>query len=198
MNNELKIALISSISTLIIALASGYLSYLWSTSSQKKIHSHQTRLHAYSDLLGYKQLIPQLIVSRFEAFILSDYHEYKWHINGNPKESIDLSEATRWMHKSEDYVIEISKTVQNLFVTIGEIRVVFKYTPELNKLCDNVYNFKTIKFEQRPSKKWTLQELEEWKEKAIRNIKILADDTMKVPIDNLAKYLEKELQNKYK
>ncbi len=131
MSNELKVVIISSIGTLIIALLSGYLSYRWGVSSQKNIYDHQMRLKAYSELIGYRQLLSQLFVSRYEAFIFSDYHECRWKIQGAPKESIDQTEAIRWMHKSEDLVLEISRTVQNLFQTVGVIRVLFKQSPEL-------------------------------------------------------------------
>jgi hypothetical protein len=122
MSNELKVAIISSVGTLVIALLSGYLSYLWGVSSQKKIYNHEMKLKAYSELIGYRQLLSQLFVSRFEAFSFSDYHEYRWKIQGAPKDSLDQKEAIRWMHKSEDLVLEINRTVQKLFETVGVIR----------------------------------------------------------------------------
>jgi len=152
------------------------------------------RLKAYSELIGYRQLLSQLFVSRYEAFIFSDYHEYRWKIQGSPKESIDQKEAFRWMHKSEDLVLEISRTVQKLFETLGVIRVLFKQTPELKELSDNIYNFKTLKFEKRPQQNWTLEELEEWKLKAVSNVQHLVEGTIRDPINKLTFYLEKELQ----
>lgn len=194
MSNELKVAIISSLGTLIIVLVSGYLSYLWGVSSQKKIYNHQMRLKAYSELIGYRQLLSQLFVSRYEAFIFSDYHEYRWKIQGAPKESIDQKEAIRWMHKSEDLVLEISRTVQNLFETVGVIRVLFKQTPELQELSNNIYNYKTLKFEERPQNNWSLEQLEEWKLKAVPNVQRLVEETIRDPINKLTFYLEKELQ----
>lgn len=194
MSNELKVALISSIGTLLIALLSGFLSYHWSVSSQKKIYDHQMRLKAYSELIGYRQLLSQLFVSRYEAFIFSDYHEYRWKIQGAPKESIDQKEAIRWMHKSEDLVLEISRTVQNLFQTVGVIRVLFNQSTELQALSNDIYNYKTIEFKQRPQDSWSLEHLEEWKLTSISEVQHLVDETIRDPISKLSFYLEKELQ----
>ncbi len=194
MSNVL-VAIISSLGTLIIALLSGYLSYLWSVSSQKKIYNHQMRLKAYSELNGYRQLLSQLFVSRYEAFIFSDYHEYRWKIQGSPKESIDLKEAIRWMNKSEDLVLEISRTVQKLFETVGFIRILFKQTSELQELSDNIYYFKTLKIEKKPQQNWKLEELEEWKLKAIPNVQRLVEGTIKDSINKLTFYLDKELRD---
>lgn len=193
MSNELKVVIISSVGTLFIALLSGYLSYLWGVSSQKKIYNHEMKLKAYSELIGYRQLLSQLFVSRFEAFAFSDYHEYRWKIQGAPKESLDQKEAIRWMHKSEDLVLEISRTVQNLFETVGVIRVLFRQTPELQELSDKIYNYKTIKFEKRPQADWSIEQLEEWKLKVVPEIQTLVEKSIRDPINNLTFYLEKEL-----
>lgn len=195
MSNELKVAIISSACTLIIALMSGYLSYLWGVASQKKIYNHQTKLKAYSELIGYRQLLSQLYVSRYEAFIFSDYHEFRWKIQGSPKESIDKDEAIRWMHRSEDLVLEISRTIQKLFETVGVIRVLFKETPELIDFSNNIYNFKTLKFIQRPDNSWTLEQLEEWKLKAVPSVQRNVEETIRDPINKLTFYLEKELRD---
>ena len=194
MNNEMKIVIISSIGTLFIALLSGYLSYHWSLSSQKKIYNHQMRLQTYSELLGYRQLLSQLFVSRFEALIYSDYHEYRWKIQGAPGESIDKTEAIRWMHKSEDLVIEISKEVQNLFKTIGAIRVLFNDSPELQKLSNNIFNYKNLEIIQRPNENWSLEQIEEWKLKSVSSGHSLVDENISIPIKKLVTYLENELK----
>ena len=56
-----------------------------------------------------KFITTRLSVSRFEAWIFSDYHEARWKLAGDPTGSLDLQEAQRWMGKSEDLALEIAK-----------------------------------------------------------------------------------------
>ncbi len=64
--------------------------------------------------MGLKILLMQKYVSRFEAYVFSDYFEYCWKKLGSPPESIDFKEAMRHLGKSEDLVLEISKAHQQL------------------------------------------------------------------------------------
>jgi len=64
----------------------------------------------FARLMGRKITTEQLYVSRYEAFMFSDYNEERWRRSGSPKDSLDLQEAQRWMHRSEDLA-----TVRALF-----------------------------------------------------------------------------------
>ncbi|MDO8690027.1 MAG: hypothetical protein Q7R39_08470, partial [Dehalococcoidia bacterium] len=100
----------------------------------------QKRQQAYPEIMGRKFLLMQLYVSRFEARIFSDYHEQRWR---NSPDSLDLSEAQRWMHKSEDLALEIAKTNQSLFESIGLVKASFRRDDELDTLTQHIYHFRT-------------------------------------------------------
>lgn len=44
----------------------------------------QGRQQAYGELMGRKAMMAQLLVSRFEAWIYSDYYEARWKLAGKP------------------------------------------------------------------------------------------------------------------
>ena len=55
--------------------------------------------------MGLKIPLIQNYVSRFEASVFSDYHEYCWKMFGCPLDSFDVDETKRPMKRSEDLVL---------------------------------------------------------------------------------------------
>jgi hypothetical protein len=103
--------------------------------------------------MGKKQLRRQLFLSRFEAMIFSDYHERRWKLAGSPEKSMDLEEAQRWMHKSENLALDIARTNQALFESVGLARPTFTQSAELTHLTERIYHFKLLLFRLRPTKR---------------------------------------------
>jgi arsenate reductase-like glutaredoxin family protein len=93
--------------------------------------------------MGNKQLRRQLFVSRFEAMIFSDYHERRCKLARSPERSMDLEEAQRWMHKSENLALDIARTNQALFESVGLARPTFTQSAELTHLTERIFYFKT-------------------------------------------------------
>jgi len=107
--------------SLIIAVVGAYLGY----TTQVQLTGKQKRQQAYSELMGRNIARTQIIITRSEAYVYSKYYERQWQLAGMPKESFDLQEGQRWMHKSEDLVLEIAKSNQGLFETLGLVRMYF-------------------------------------------------------------------------
>ncbi len=99
-----------------------YLTARYSFQNQLRLATYQARQQSYAAIMGKKFLLAQLYVSRFEALVHSDYHERLWQLAGSPAASLDLEEAKRWMHKSEDLAIDVARTNQSLFESIGLAR----------------------------------------------------------------------------
>lgn len=189
------IVLFSPVFALIGVFLGSYLTYRFGLKQQIKIGDYQKRQKVFGELMGLKFLITQLYVSRFEAFIFSDYHEARWKLGECTKESLDLQEAQRWMHQSEKLVLDIAKSNQALFETIGSIRVVFNNTPTLETLTEKIYRFKTPKVEGPPTNA-DVRQLESWKNKAVKDLQELVEQEYGKPIDNLLSYLATEIKQK--
>jgi hypothetical protein len=117
--------------------------------------------------MGHKALITQLLYSRFEAYVFSDEHEERWHMEGEPKDSLDLREAQRWMHKSEELAVEIAKSRKNLYDTLGLIRSYFTHSEKLKELTNKIYHSKGIEIKVRPIR-FNAEQIKAWKEKNIK------------------------------
>lgn len=110
-----------------------------------KVKEYEKKLTAYLELMGLKIPLIQNYVSRFEASVFSDYHEYCWKMFGCPLDSFDVDETKRPMKRSEDLVFEISKIHQQLFEKLALIKILFAQKKELDLLVLKLYNFKTLK-----------------------------------------------------
>ena len=71
------------------------------------------------------------------------------------------------MHRSEDLVLELARTNQSLFENIGSARTAFTPSPELTKLTDALYRFRSIEIAPAPANA-DVAALEQWKTAAVR------------------------------
>ena len=182
-------AVISGIFTLLgafIAMLSGillvYLTNKLEIKKEIKLKNHEKCQSVYSELMGMRLVMSQLYLSRFEALIHSDYHEFKYKITKDP---IDLSESIRWMHKSEDYVKEITQNNQKLFEKLGFVKILFPNSSELDRLIEDISNFKTPIVLQKPTDEMNISQLDEWDGIAIKDLQKIVEKEYKQPIDNL-------------
>ena len=161
---------------------------------QIKVRNRQEQHQVFSRLMGQKFMLAQLYVSRFEALIHSDYHEVKWKLIGAPAESLDLQEAQRWMHRSEELALNIASNIQTLFESIGLIHILFLATPTLEKLINRIYHFKTPAIKVPPEGSDSSQ-LESWKINAVKQLQGLVEKEYAHPIEELLNYLASELSD---
>jgi hypothetical protein len=187
----LRIALVTGTFTLLGTFLGAWLTSTLAHKNQEKTAITQNKLRSYSEIMGRRIIIRQLYISRFEALIFSDYHETLWHLSGDPKESLDLSEARRWMQKSEDMVSEITRAQQSLFESLAIARASFTRTQELDRLIDRIYHFKTPKISS-PSG-LSREELLAWREKGLKELQTLIESEFAVPLEDLLAYLQKQL-----
>ena len=176
----------------VLVILGQYYSSKFQLSSQVRLQTVQSQRQVFSRLMGRKFATKQLYVSRYEALIFSDYHEARWKLGGSPKDSLDLQEAQRWMHRSEDLVSEIAKNNQSLFEDLGTVRTVFPDIPKLRELVENIYGFKALKTTQPPVNA-SVAELVQWKDEAVRHLQALVDQEYGGPIDGLLMYLSQQL-----
>ncbi len=192
MNNSIIVGLFTLIGAL-IGLTGIYFSQKWTLHREIKIKNYEKKLAVFSEIMGLKILLMQNYVSRFEAYVFSDYFEYRWKKLGSPMESIDFKEAIRHMHKSEDLVLEISKAHQQLFEKLAIIKVLFSQSNEIDSLIEKLYFFKTPVL-RRPTESMELNELEEYQQKAVSEVQQFAKKEFGDYIDTLLNLVEKELK----
>ena len=153
----------------------------------RKRETEKLRQQAYAAILGKKVLLMQLYVSRFEAYIFSTYHECLWHKAGSPEGSLDIDEAKRWMHKSEDLALEVARTWQSLFESIGIAQTIFRQSKELEQLTDRLYQFQQPSLLSPPPDDIRL--LIQWKDEAVRQVQEVVAREYGAPLDMLLRHL---------
>lgn len=180
----------------ILAAGSGILGQYYSSqfqfSSQVQIQKIQGQRQVFARLMGRNFATKQLYVSRYEALVFSDYHEARWKRSGSSKDSFDLQEAQRWMHRSEDLVFEIVKNNQALYEDLGTVRALFPDVPKLRELVERIYSFKSLKT-SKPVRDASVEELVHWKDESVRQLQVLIEREYGRPIDELLVYLLQQL-----
>lgn len=176
----------------IVAAAIAIASAVFTVVSQQRMSVLKERQQTYAAIMGARHLRNQLVVSRFEALIFSDYHERRWQLAGSPNDSFDFREAQRWMHRSEELVLEIARANQALFKELGVARTAFSPSPELNELIERLYRFSTPAISFPTGQKG--QDLEEWKKQAVTQLQALVEKEYGAPTDALLQYLNANMR----
>ena len=135
------------------------------------ISDRQRRQSVISQLMGLSFVIKQSYVSRYEAYISSDYHEWRWRLRGCPEKSLDLEEARRWQHQSENLVLEIAKNRKSLSEALGLVIILFPKTEEVAKLVAHLHHLRAIHLE-KPPEEANDEKLRRWKTKSLRTFKV--------------------------
>jgi hypothetical protein len=176
----------------VLAIGASYFTTKFQMSSQLHLQKVEEQRRVFARLMGRKFTTEQLYVSRYEARILSDYHEERWKRAGAPRDSLDLQESLRWMHKSEDLVSEILKNNQALFEDLATVRAIFPDTPRLRDLCDHIYSIHALSTAEPPHD-GSVDRLNQWKVEGVNQLQELAVREYGKPIDELVEYLLPQL-----
>lgn len=184
--------IISSSISLLVAIITAVLGYVLGTRTQLAATAKERRQQAYSQILGHEAILSQLLVSRFEAFAYSDYHEALWRLDGRPSDSVGFQEALRWMRKSEDLGLEVARCRQRLYETLGLIRAVFKSNPSLTEKLEMVENHKMPRIERDPFE-MNRDDVYSWKLAVVPAIQSSVASAISVPLRELASCLQKQI-----
>ena len=158
----------------ILAAALAVASAVYTLTPQQQAATLKERQQAYAAIMGKKHLRNQLFVSRFEAQIFSDYHERRWHLAGTPPNAIDFQEAQRWMHKSEDLALEIARSNQSMFESVGVAQTSFASSTQLAELTERIYRVKTPLIPP-PIDRNDEQSLQHWNAEAVKQLQALVE-----------------------
>jgi hypothetical protein len=96
------------------------------------------------------------------------------------------------MHEAGETTVEIIKSRQSLYETLGLIRSYFPYSPKLKELTHKIYRYKMFEINERPHN-MDAEQLENWKSKTINEIREAINELDKL-IDELVIHLETEIE----
>jgi hypothetical protein len=195
LNNKAFLVVLGAIIGGGMSLLGSFIVQHYSYQNNIELQQKNLRETSFAQLSGLQVVLRQAYVSRFEALIYSDYHEYKYYYFSN--NSIDFEEAKRWMIKSEDYVDVITKAWQDVYSCFAEIKISYEITPEIDQLINILRHYKNPEI-KTPLKGQvqinSLQELESWKGNAVNGMNDLSMIEYDIPLQQLLTALEKQLK----
>ena len=194
MSENVLVAVIAFAAGLTTTWGSVYLAHRFQVARDLRLSERDTRLQAFAALMGLRRVVTQLYMSRFEAYIFSDYHENLWRLAGYPKDSLDSQEGQRWMHKSEDLSPECAKADQQLFETVAKLLVSFPASQKLTELADVVYHHKTPSPPIGADKIDNIARLTEWKSEGVRGLKDAVHQELEAPIEALIAHIRQHTE----
>ena len=188
----LYVALVAGLFALAGGVVGSFTTSYFGLRNQLRITTLQNRQRAYAEIMGKRVLLMQLFVSRFEAYIHSDYHEQLWRNAGHPQGSVDFDEAKRWMIKSEDLALEVARAKQSLFESVGTARATFPQSQQLDELTENIYHFGSPKISPPPQTN-DAGVFNNWKLEAVKQLQTLVEQEYGKTLETLLNHLAKNL-----
>jgi len=155
---------------------------------QKKV---DLRNRSYSNLMGLKLAWSQAIRTNIEAKVLCEYYEARSRINVHAP---DLEEAKRQNDRGLSLLPRISDLTREVFQSLGEVRLAFRTTPEIEEAIDGVYRFQALGVQPINENIETIQQLETWKNSQIGKLNALLKDEYESKIENLLTVLQAQIR----
>jgi hypothetical protein len=177
------------------ALLSGYYTQKWTLDREIKIRDHEKRQAVYSELMGINVARKHLITAHTNATIELNYYELRGREIGFKKDEIPLVlDAARYAQKSaNEYLIEITRKDQKLFELLGLVKILFPASPLLDEKIDRIYHAKYLEI-IRPKKGTSLPQIQEWRDKAFKEVQGLVAKEYGEPMEDLLSYLSSYLR----
>jgi hypothetical protein len=157
---------------------------------QQFLSSRKVKRDVFGKLFGVKHIIKQYYISRFEAYIFSDYYEQKNHIRPS---DLFLNEAIRWMKRSEDLVENLCRTESELKEIGAAILSTFSLTKKQTVVVKKLLDHKIPSIQSRSSEIQDMNQLDRWKEEAIAKLTLLVEDIFNSDFEKVIEILESKL-----
>ena len=150
----------------IFSLAGVWLgSYLNQNNSYKLANKQrilELRNRSYAKLMGLKLPLVQAVQTNSEAKILCEYYDTRFHINAD---KADLDEAKKQNERALSLIKEISNLRREVSETLGDIKISFPPSTELDQAIEAVYRSSALAVPEMRQKIKSIEALEEWREK---------------------------------
>jgi len=166
---------------------------------QNKNIERQRRQQAYSNLMGLRVLLVDLLATNLDNRVGIDYYIIRSELEKEPK---DEERAYRLEERNSELQLEIARSLQKFFETLGSIINLFhiaanhQMIKELNEMIYQISRtgddpeFQILKVDIK-----TIEDLKEWNDDIKKKISDNVVPKIAWPIDKFLEYLENELKN---
>lgn len=175
----------------------GYLTSEWNFRNQLKTTTWEKRQQAYSEIMGLRFLQVETVHQAYQAKILQSRDLWRW-AKSEFKDSSHLSEADRYMIRHENLILEVARTNERLFKSIGLAKGTFPISTELDSKVDLIYRHPIFEIPNLLPQTANTKEIITWTDSAKQDLQKFLFEKLVMPIDGLLKYLKEHIEDEIK
>lgn len=127
----------------------------------------ELRVRSYAKLMGLKIPMTQVVRTHGEAKILCEYYDARFHITHDVS---DLEESKKQNERSLAFIQEISKLGREISEVLGEVKIAFPASDELNQAVHAVYSSSAIDVPEVRGTVATVEALDAWKTRIVKSL----------------------------
>lgn len=137
-HNDQTVTILSAVILFVSGLASGAITSIITHVLNARGKKRDEAVLAYRRLMGAELPMRQAVISRYESYLYSNFHERRVRLLGNGNESWDFKEAARWMKRSEDGIGEISRKYSEIVDQCALLSLYFRKDEAIQRAVEKV------------------------------------------------------------
>jgi len=187
------IALITPLFTIIGIVIGNYLSHQSAQELYLLQRRSELKERTYSRLMGLKLPLTQALRTHLEAKMLSEFYDARYIRLSHRSE--DRVESKRQYQRALDLVPKIADLLREVFESLGEVRIAYDLTPEIETQVNAIYTFSAADISPPGQDEIRSEvDLERWKNKINTQIVQYLDDQYTTKFNSLLPELLKQLK----
>jgi len=175
----------------------GYLTSEWNFRNQLKTTTWEKRQQAYPEIMGLRFLRVEQLYQSYQAKFFRGFNTWKWH-KSEDKDPLEQSRAEHCRQKHEDLLLEVARTNERLFKSIGLAKGSFLHSTELDSLIAPIYQFSNPDIPLPLPQTADVKNMNTWTDTAKQNLQNFIFEKHVKPINALLNYLKAHMDEDIK
>lgn len=190
---DYKTIFLTALLTSALSLGGQYVMANKTTSNQSRLAERQQRQKTYGEIRGRALMLTQLYVSLQQAQIDRDVADVQAHFTKEPQAVTRMGELAK---RSDDLLVDLGRSKQVLFESIGTAEALFPPTDEFQRRLDAVWNLKAPHYTRMSEAEMNAgpERAHAWRDEQMDKLKQYVDAQVVAPLKGLGEYLRGELQ----
>lgn len=137
---------------------------------------------SYSRLMGLRTSWTQVITTTFEAKLLCEFYDVRFHITGD---AADLEEAKRQNERGHQLTEKASALRREVCECLGQIQIAFSVSDEMDELISGIHLAKSLDVPEMRGKILNVGDLQTWFDSNTARMRELVGSEYSSKVDNL-------------
>ncbi|MDT3501098.1 hypothetical protein [Stenotrophomonas maltophilia] len=182
---------------IIVAVTAGFftLSGVWlgthlnqrSASAQvERQRMRELQVASYSRLMGLRTNWTQVVTTTFEAKLLCEFYDARFHIQGN---AADLEESKRQNERAHKLTERLSALRREVCECLGQVQIAFSISGEMEDLISAIYLAKSLDVPEIRGSILSIDDLQKWLDSNAARMRELVASEYSSRVDELLRLL---------